>query len=125
MRPISVIWVILIVCAASLLYSVKYQVQEMDQEIHSLRAQIRNEKKALHVLSAEWSYQSRPERLSMLVKKHLTVTPVASTQMADVAEIPFPQEEEVQIVDGSKGTLVTEPKLRPGVVRTGGADYVR
>lgn len=138
MRLSSIAWIFVIVCAASALYAVKYRVQGMDEEITALKNEIRAEKQALHVLNAEWAYLTRPERINRLAGKYLDLVPVTGLQLADVAEVPFPAEGDVRVVDADKQTVspagvapvsatssASAPKLRPGVVPTGGAGYVR
>lgn len=132
MRLSSIFWIVMFVCAASALYGVKYRVQEMDSEIATLRAQIQTEKQAIHVLSAEWAFLTRPERVRRLAEKHLDMAPMSAVQMADMADVPFPSGAPVRVVDGRAGGRVTEaryvvpvPQLRPGVVRAKGVRYVR
>lgn len=132
MRLSSIFWIVMFVCAASALYAVKYRVQEMDSEIASLRAQIQAEKQSIHVLSAEWAFLTRPERVRRLAEKHLDMEPMKAVQMTDVADVPFPSGAPVRVVDSRTGGHVTEaryvvpvPQLRPGVVRAKGVGYVR
>lgn len=131
MRLSSIFWIVMFVCAASALYGVKYRVQEMDSEIATLRAQVQAEKQAIHVLSAEWAFLTRPERVRRLAEKHLDMAPMNAVQMADVADVPFPSGAPVRVVDGREDGVtearyvVPVPQLRPGVVRAKGVGYVR
>lgn len=111
--------------AAAGLYTVKYKVQAMDEQIASMRVQIAEEKTSIHVLTAEWAYLTRPERLRELVEKHLEMQPVQAQQMTEVAELPFPEELPVQVAE--EGSM---PRLHPiqpvaGIVPTSGGGYVR
>lgn len=133
MRLSSMMWVVVVVCAASLLYSVKYQVQTMDREIASIRAQIAEERAAIHVLKAEWAYLSRPERVRDLAEKHLAMEPMNGKQMLELADIPFSPDMSVQLASGethiaaygSTSNNASMSQMRPGIIPAGGAGYVR
>lgn len=133
MRLSSIMWVGVVVCAASLLYSVKYRVQAMDEDIVAIRAQIAEERAAIHVLKAEWAYLSRPERVRDLAEKHLAMTPMDGKQMLELADVPFSPDAPVQLAGGETrvaaystgGDLTPMSQLRPGVIPVGGAGYVR
>lgn len=121
MRLSSMIWVVAVVCAASLLYSVKYRVQSMDEEIASIRAQIAEEKQAIHVLNAEWAFLTRPERIRVLAEKHLDMQAMDGKQMLELADVPYhPDAGEDVHLAGGQGQ-----QLRPGVIQAGGAAYAR
>lgn len=92
MRLSSMLWILVIVCAASALYAVKYRVQAMDEEIAVMKTQIEKEHSALHVLNAEWAFLSRPERIRKLVNRHLSLQEVSGQQMIEVADIPSPED---------------------------------
>lgn len=123
MRLSSMIWVVAVVCAASLLYSVKYRVQSMDEEIASIRAQIAHEKQAIHVLNAEWAFLTRPERIRVLAEKHLDMQSMDGRQMLELADVPYHPDAQdgVHLANGEAPAR----QLRPGVIQTGGAGYVR
>lgn len=83
-----VLWMSLGVLAAFGLYNVKYRVQELKSEVAATETQLREEKKNLHVLTAEWTYLNRPERLRQLSAKYLAIKPLRAGQLADLASIP-------------------------------------
>lgn len=122
MRLSSMMWVAVVACAASLLYSVKYRVQTMDEEIAALRAQIEQERAAIHVLQAEWAYLTRPERVRTLAKKHLDMEPAKGQQLLELADVPFAPDSPLRLAEGE---AAASPQLRPGVIPAGGAGYVR
>ncbi|MBT3237536.1 MAG: cell division protein FtsL [Rhodospirillaceae bacterium] len=63
------------------LFSVKYQVQDLEEELVGLNRSITSEKKSIHVLKAEWSHLNNPQRLDRLARKHLGMKPVEPDQM--------------------------------------------
>lgn len=137
MRLARLFWIVMFVCAASALYSVKYRVQEMDAQIAALEVQIDEEKTAIHVLNAEWTFLTRPDRVRRLAEKHLDLAPAQTLQIANVADVPFPDGGAVQVVDGrgrNNGIapvryVVPEPSPKPQFravsLTSGGGGYVR
>jgi hypothetical protein len=76
------------VIAAFGLYMVKFRVQALRVEVAAAETQLREEKRNLHVLTAEWTYLNRPERLRQLSAKFLNNKPVQGSQLADLATLP-------------------------------------
>lgn len=74
--------------AASGLYAVKFFVQNMQGDVATLKADLREERESLHLLNAEWAYLNRPERLENLAEKHLALAPLDSRQIQDVGVLP-------------------------------------
>lgn len=133
MRLSSMMWVVVVVVAASLLYSVKYRVQSMDEQIAVLRNTIAEERAAIHVLRAEWAYLSRPERVRKLADMHLDMDAAKGQQMMELADVPYSPESPVRLADGDANMTpyvggiksAPTPRMRPGVMPAGGAGYVR
>ena len=55
-----ILWMFMGVLAAFGLYTVKYKVQTLKAEVAVAEKQLREEKQRLHVLTAEWTYLTRP-----------------------------------------------------------------
>lgn len=87
-RVSFVIWLIVAAGVAFGLYQVKYEVQHLEEELSSVRQDIREDRNALHVLEAEWSYLNRPERLQRLAETHLEMQPATPKQVAAVTQLP-------------------------------------
>jgi len=87
-RVSLVIWLIVAGAVALGLYQVKYEVQRLEEELHQVRSDIRQDRVALHVLEAEWAYLNRPERLQRLASKHLEMGPAGARQVAAVTALP-------------------------------------
>ncbi len=86
------------------LFSLKYQVQDLEDEFVGLNRSILAERRATHVLEAEWSYLNDPVRLGALAARHLGLRPVESEQL------------------GTLRTLSVLPSVRDGAARTNVAD---
>ena len=91
-RLSSLVWMLVIVVAAFLLYMVKYQVQSLQVQIAETSRQLEAEKEALHVAAAEWAYLNRPDRLRLLASKYLASSEMTVGQVTDIQAIPFPRQ---------------------------------
>ncbi len=87
----TILWGVLFLVGALGLYMVKYKVQAIRTEVAVTEKQLREEKKNLHVLDAEWTYLNRPDRLRQLSAKYLDVKPAHAQQIADFASFPYSQ----------------------------------
>ncbi|MCH7692197.1 MAG: hypothetical protein IIC54_05105 [Proteobacteria bacterium] len=104
MRRTTVLFVFLAAALSLALFSLKYQVQDLEDEFVALNRSILAERRATHVLEAEWSYLNDPVRLGALAARHLGLRPVESEQM------------------GTLSTLSVLPSGREGAPRTNVAD---
>ncbi len=104
MRRTTVLFVFLAAALSLALFSLKYQVQDLEDEFVGLNRSILAERRAAHVLEAEWSYLNDPVRLGALAARHLGLRPVESEQL------------------GTLGTLSVLPSGREAAPRTNVAD---
>lgn len=80
------------VCGA-LLFWTSQSVQKTEKKVNELSNYAQNEEETLRVLSAEWDYLNRPERLEELSYKNLNINQAYSEKdvfVEAVAEIPEP-----------------------------------
>ena len=90
MRSTTIItWIIFILPIALGLFYVKHIVAGLETDLSSLQRSIGSDKEEIHVLTAEWTYLSRPERVRELSSKYLDLQPTKSTQIADLRKIPM------------------------------------
>lgn len=92
MRHTTVLFLLLAGGISVLLFSVKYQVQDLEEDRVSLIQEIKSERRAIHVLNAEWSYLNNPARIGALAEKHLGFGKTDPENMFDVdgvEAIPF------------------------------------
>jgi hypothetical protein len=102
-RISTVVWLLVIVIAAFMLYKVKYEVQTLKTQVAETSHQLEQEKQALHVVAAEWAYLNRPDRLQKLAVKYLASSEVTVSQISDIQAIPFPGQTMASI-DAEEGT---------------------
>ncbi len=84
----GILWLLVVLLAGSGLFALKDRVQTLETELTGLRRDLADNKKALHVLAAEWAYLNRPARLARLNRRYLKLEPVAAAQIVDIAAIP-------------------------------------
>ncbi|PIR31814.1 MAG: cell division protein FtsL [Alphaproteobacteria bacterium CG11_big_fil_rev_8_21_14_0_20_44_7] len=89
MSKTIVTWLLFILPVAMGLFYVKHIVQNLEEDLAALERSIDVDQEEVHVLKAEWTYLSRPERVKTLASKYLDLEPTTSRQIADVQVIPF------------------------------------
>ena len=89
MRHTTLLFMLLAGALSVALFSVKYQVQDLEEELYGLNNSILGERQAVHVLNAEWSHLNNPERLSRLARQHLDMKPVEPEQLSTFEELPL------------------------------------
>ena len=87
MRQTTMLFVLLAGALSLALFSVKYQVQDLEGELANLNRSIKAEQQAIRVLKAEWSHFNEPGRLRALAGRHLDMIPLESTQVTTPSEI--------------------------------------
>ena len=83
------LWLILAIMVGFGLFHVKYQVQDLEEELARLNAAILKEQRQIHVLRAEWSYLNTPARLEELAARHLDLGPVETAQIGSLSSLPW------------------------------------
>jgi cell division protein FtsL len=83
MRYTTLLFLLLAGAISVALFSVKYQVQDLEEDLGSLNRSIIVERQSIRVLNAEWSHLNNPERLGNLARGHLGMQPIDPSQMTD------------------------------------------
>ncbi len=100
MRHTTLLFLLIAGAISIALFSVKYQVQDLEEELDSLNRSITLERQSIHVLNAEWSLLNNPERLESSARWHLGMKPIDPSQMTN-----FKGMERLELSPGS-GTKV-------------------
>jgi cell division protein FtsL len=87
MRRTTVLFILLAAALSLALFSLKYEVQDLEDEFTVLNRSILAERRAMHVLKAEWSYLNDPARLGALAARHLGLRPVESEQLGTLGTL--------------------------------------
>ncbi len=90
MRRLLIIGGVFLVGALAFgLYTLKYEVQQLEDRYAAANRAILVEQEAIRILKAEWSFLNNPTRLSALVERHLDLSPVVADRMVTLGEIPM------------------------------------
>ena len=87
MRHTTLLFLLLTGAISVTLFSIKYQVQDLEDDLDKIRKSIIAEHQAIHVLEAEWSHLNNPERLGDLARRHLGMRPVNPAQLTSFKNI--------------------------------------
>jgi len=80
-RRSTLMWTLAAVAVGAGLFVVKHRVQELEDRLAELNRAIAEDREAIHVLNAEWSYLNRPERLEDLGRRLLGLQPAEAARM--------------------------------------------
>jgi len=80
-RYTTVLFILLAGALSLVVFGVKYQVQDLEQELTTLSREINANERSIHVLNAEWSHMNNPTRLRKMAERHLNMQPVKAGQL--------------------------------------------
>lgn len=86
-RPTMVVIILLAASLTLTLFMVKYQVQDLEEELAGLNRSITEDRQAIHVLKAEWSHLNEPKRLKILAERYLGLRAIESEQVGTAKEL--------------------------------------
>lgn len=91
------VWTVLCLASGSALFTIAFAVEDLEEELTAINRQIEEEREAVHVLEAEWSYLTRPARIGELGTQLLPELVNASIdQIVSLDDVPLPFEEPAQ-----------------------------
>ncbi|MBL4747848.1 MAG: hypothetical protein JKY17_03410 [Magnetovibrio sp.] len=83
------------------LFSVKYQVHDLEAEHQRLVQELDDERRALHVLRAEWANLNDPVRIQKLAEQYLGMQPMMPAQVMSISDVQnFPERVTDPVVEG-------------------------
>jgi len=103
LRHTTALFLLLAGGLSMIMFSVKYQVHDLEAEHQRLVQELDDERRALHVLRAEWANLNDPKRIKTLAEQYLGMTSMMPSQVntiGDLQDVPLrkieqPVEEEV------------------------------
>lgn len=88
LRLLNLVVIGALVFAAARVYEIKYNSTRQAERVAELRLQIRRERDAIAALRAEWATLNSPDRIQLLVQRHLTLKPVEAVQFDSLDSLP-------------------------------------
>lgn len=88
MRMLNAMVIAALVLAAAYVYKIKFESTLQAERVAKLRLELRRERDAIAEQRANWSTLASPARIQALVKRHLALRPIESTQFETVARLP-------------------------------------
>jgi len=127
-RPTTLILFVLCAVSGGVLFGVAFEVSALEERLFVLNQEITEDRDAIHVLRAEWSYLNQPERLEGLSQRYLELQPLEGSQLVVIAAVParpdaVPAPAEIAPVEPpslealSARTLNARPKAKPAAPR--------
>jgi hypothetical protein len=89
LRPATVFPLVLCVSLGFALFKVKYDVQDLEENLVKIHRQTALDQEQIHQLNAEWSYLTQPVRLGEMAGRHLTLQPVTVAQLGGFDTLPL------------------------------------
>jgi hypothetical protein len=77
-----------LIAAAAWVYEIKYSSTRQAERVAKLRLEIRRERDVIAALRAEWAQLNNPDRVQLLVRRHLTMKLVDPTQFDSLDRLP-------------------------------------
>lgn len=86
----AVFWLGLVLASGFSTFTVKYAVQDIDDQLNRARKHAIAEQQEIRVLAAEWTYLNQPDRLAELNRTFLQLVPIAAKQLQQrIEDIPL------------------------------------
>jgi len=117
-RQSTLVFLLLAGALSLALFVVKYQYQDLEQELATLHRDIRAETRAIHVLKAEWASLNDPARLGPLAQRHLGLSEMTAAQLVaptDVATLVLQETPRIPSKTGREVKKLKVVKKRPPV----------
>jgi hypothetical protein len=88
-RPSTALWAAAVIVVGYAMFQVKYEVMQQEEQLARINQKISDNREAIRVLNAEWSFLTQPTRLGALSKRYLTLLPIGTAQLGSIDAIPL------------------------------------
>jgi hypothetical protein len=110
-RFLNFLALIAVIASATWAYSVKYETILVAEKLKKRETELRRERDAIQVLSAEWELLNRPARLAALAKPEAGMQQLSARQVVNARDIPAAQPAKGDMLDSLlTGSLPSVPK---------------
>jgi cell division protein FtsL len=82
-------WFVAVIASGATNFMVKQTVQNLDDELASIRRKTVAAQKEIHALSADWTFLNQPELLADLNKRHIGLAPMSPRQLVAIDSLPL------------------------------------
>ncbi len=108
-------WLSLTIIVSLGLYHTSYRVEEMEQNLRSLNAEIEAERSSIHILKAEYVFLTNPSRIEEVAQKHLKLAPTTPSQITRLARLKDVAPTRAEAMGGTtvQGSPLASLRLRP------------
>jgi hypothetical protein len=125
MRQSKLLWSVLGIAVVIGLFVIKHRVQDLEDRLHTLNAEIISDRDAIQVMQAEWSYLNQPARLEALGKRLLGMDVPAADQTLSMKELlkktrpvfPLPAVDDMKTKKTEVRPPKTEERLGPTLAK--------
>jgi hypothetical protein len=87
-RPGTIVWFCIVIAVGYAMFQVKYEVMQQEQTLAGLNKHILDDREQIRVLTAEWSYLTRPSRIEELSARFLHLGNMSSAQILPLSTVP-------------------------------------
>lgn len=118
---------LLTACAVSIWFAfhIKYKVQELETELGIARASMQQDREAIRILEAEWSFLNQPANLADMAERHLDFAPMLAGQVVRLDEIPERGLTESEALEDIIEDILRNAPENNGTERRGNAPLMR
>ncbi len=91
-RWLQVASVLAVTASAAFVFQVKYRSEAVAERVADLQRAVDEEREAISLLKAEWSYLIQPSRVQGLIERHqlrFELVPVSPEQIGTFADLPM------------------------------------
>jgi hypothetical protein len=91
-RWLQVASVLAVTASAAFVFQVKYRSEAVAERVAGLQRAVDEEREAISLLKAEWSYLIQPSRVQDLIERHqgrFELVPVSPEQIGTFADLPM------------------------------------
>jgi len=115
------IWTALCVGSGTALFTIAFAVEDLEEQLTGINREIEREREALHILEAEWSYLTRPDRIGALGAELLPdLTSATVEQIVSLDEVPMPIPDPAAPEEPAIAEHQPQEPLQPRAPRTEG-----
>lgn len=119
----TLFWLLLVSTTGFAMFAVKYEVQSLEDELNRAKKAALAEQHAIRMDEVEWALLTRPETLEEMNRRHLSLVPIATTQLrTSFADIPLrpPPPAPIEQAVAAAAPVENEPAAAPAPPATTG-----